>query len=123
MAQLPHDGLPIVSTFLELAFARALQGLVQPGLKAFIRQPGFLACYSVSLPYRIMEGLPVNRPVAEAARTGIWILGLPKDTATASATGVGTPLPQIADELNVDAVAEGSVMRVGQRVRLIKQLP
>ncbi|HVP51801.1 MAG TPA: protein kinase, partial [Terriglobales bacterium] len=34
----------------------------------------------------------------------------------------GTPLPQIAEELNVDAVVEGSVMRVGPRVRITAQL-
>jgi len=36
--------------------------------------------------------------------------------------GAGTPLPQIANELNVDAVVEGSVMRVGPRVRITAQL-
>jgi len=32
------------------------------------------------------------------------------------------PLPQIARELNVDAVVEGSVLRVGERVRITAQL-
>jgi len=36
--------------------------------------------------------------------------------------GAATPLPQIADELNVDAVVEGSVTRVGRRVRITAQL-
>ena len=36
--------------------------------------------------------------------------------------GSETPLPQIAAELNVDAVVEGSVMRVGPRVRITAQL-
>src|SRR5664280_3332353 len=36
--------------------------------------------------------------------------------------GSEMPLPQIADELNVDAVVEGSVMRVGHRVRITAQL-
>ncbi|MBZ5572049.1 MAG: protein kinase [Acidobacteriia bacterium] len=36
--------------------------------------------------------------------------------------GTGTPLPQIAGELNVDAVVEGSVLRVGPRVRITAQL-
>ncbi|MGA7381203.1 MAG: protein kinase [Terriglobales bacterium] len=36
--------------------------------------------------------------------------------------GADAPLPQIADELNVDAVVEGSVMRVGPRVRITAQL-
>ena len=36
--------------------------------------------------------------------------------------GSETPLPQIAEELNVDAVVEGSVLRVGARVRITAQL-
>jgi len=36
--------------------------------------------------------------------------------------GGTTPLPQIAEELNVDAVVEGSVLRAGQRVRITAQL-
>jgi TolB-like protein len=36
--------------------------------------------------------------------------------------GVRKPLPEIAQELNVDAVAEGSVLRVGERVRITVQL-
>ena len=36
--------------------------------------------------------------------------------------GAKKPLPQIARELNVDAVIEGSVLRVGDRVRITAQL-
>jgi TolB-like protein/tetratricopeptide (TPR) repeat protein len=36
--------------------------------------------------------------------------------------GSDKPLPQIARELNVDAVVEGSVLRAGQRVRITAQL-
>jgi TolB-like protein/DNA-binding winged helix-turn-helix (wHTH) protein len=36
--------------------------------------------------------------------------------------GVHKPLPQIARELNVDAVVEGTVMRSGERVRITAQL-
>jgi non-specific serine/threonine protein kinase len=36
--------------------------------------------------------------------------------------GVRKPLPQIARELNVDAVVEGSVIRSGERVRITAQL-
>jgi TolB-like protein/Flp pilus assembly protein TadD len=36
--------------------------------------------------------------------------------------GAGKSLPQIARELNVDAVIEGSVMRAGERVRITAQL-
>ena len=36
--------------------------------------------------------------------------------------GTLKPLPQIASELNVDAVVEGTVMRVGNRVRITAEL-
>jgi TolB-like protein/DNA-binding winged helix-turn-helix (wHTH) protein len=36
--------------------------------------------------------------------------------------GTHKPLPQIATELNVDAVVEGTVMRVGNRVRITAEL-
>jgi TolB-like protein/DNA-binding winged helix-turn-helix (wHTH) protein len=36
--------------------------------------------------------------------------------------GTHKPLPQIANELNVDAVVEGTVMRVGTRVRITAEL-
>src|SRR5207237_9967514 len=36
--------------------------------------------------------------------------------------GVRKPLPQIARELNVDAIVEGSVLRSGDRVRITAQL-
>jgi TolB-like protein/DNA-binding winged helix-turn-helix (wHTH) protein/Flp pilus assembly protein TadD len=36
--------------------------------------------------------------------------------------GTKTPLPQIAQELHVDAIVEGSVMRSGQHVRITAQL-
>jgi len=36
--------------------------------------------------------------------------------------GARKPIPQIAKELNVDAVLEGSVMRAGNRVRITEQL-
>ena len=36
--------------------------------------------------------------------------------------GTGRPLPEIARELNVDALVEGSVLRAGERVRITAQL-
>ena len=36
--------------------------------------------------------------------------------------GVRKPLPQIARELNVDAVVEGTVLRSGKQVRITAQL-
>jgi TolB-like protein/Tfp pilus assembly protein PilF len=43
-------------------------------------------------------------------------------TSVVQYKGVHKPLPQIARELNVDAVVEGTVMRSGDRVRITAQL-
>ncbi|HKT70327.1 MAG TPA: protein kinase [Terriglobales bacterium] len=43
-------------------------------------------------------------------------------TSTMQYKGAHKPLPQIAKELNVDAVVEGSVLRAGDRVRITAQL-
>src|SRR5207247_10065761 len=43
-------------------------------------------------------------------------------TSVMTYKGVDRPLPEIARELNVDAVLEGSVLLVGNRVRLSVQL-
>jgi TolB-like protein/Tfp pilus assembly protein PilF len=43
-------------------------------------------------------------------------------TSAMTYKGVHKPLPQVARELNVDAVVEGSVLRAGERVRITAQL-
>jgi TolB-like protein/Flp pilus assembly protein TadD len=43
-------------------------------------------------------------------------------TSTMTYKGMRKPMPQIASELNVDAVVEGSVLRYGERVRITAQL-
>jgi TolB-like protein/DNA-binding winged helix-turn-helix (wHTH) protein/Flp pilus assembly protein TadD len=43
-------------------------------------------------------------------------------TSVMAYKGAGKPLPQIARELNVDAVVEGSVLRSGDQVRITAQL-
>jgi TolB-like protein/DNA-binding winged helix-turn-helix (wHTH) protein/Flp pilus assembly protein TadD len=43
-------------------------------------------------------------------------------TSAMTYKGVNKPLPQIARELNVEAVVEGSVLRSGERVRITAQL-
>jgi len=43
-------------------------------------------------------------------------------TSTMTYKGARKPMPQIANELNVDAVVEGSVLRSGERVRITAQL-
>ena len=43
-------------------------------------------------------------------------------TSTMQYKGARKPLPEIARVLNVDAVLEGSVLRVGGRIRITAQL-
>lgn len=43
-------------------------------------------------------------------------------TSASTAAGLHEPLPQIARELNVDAIVEGSVLRSGDKVRITAQL-
>jgi TolB-like protein len=43
-------------------------------------------------------------------------------TSVMTYKGARRPLPQIAHELNVDAVVEGTVLRSGNRVRITAQL-
>lgn len=43
-------------------------------------------------------------------------------TSAATAAGLHEPLPQIARDLNVDAIVEGSVLRSGDKVRITAQL-
>jgi serine/threonine protein kinase/tetratricopeptide (TPR) repeat protein len=43
-------------------------------------------------------------------------------TSTLRYKGTDTPLPKIAEELNVDAILEGSVLRSGSRLRVTAQL-
>jgi TolB-like protein/tetratricopeptide (TPR) repeat protein len=52
----------------------------------------------------------------------IGMLRVISRTSVMQYKGVMRPLPQIARELNVDAVVEGSVERVGDRVRISAQL-
>ena len=52
----------------------------------------------------------------------IGMLRVISRTSVMQYKGVRRPLPQIARELNVDAIVEGSVERVGDRVRISAQL-
>jgi TolB-like protein/DNA-binding winged helix-turn-helix (wHTH) protein/Flp pilus assembly protein TadD len=53
---------------------------------------------------------------------GIKALKVISRTSTMQYKGARKPLPQIARELNVDAVVEGTVVRSGERVRIDAQL-
>jgi adenylate cyclase len=64
-------------------------------------------------------------PLTEALISGLAKLGGLRIISRTSAMrykGTTKSLPQIAQELNVDAVVEGSVLSVGQRVRITVQL-
>ena len=54
--------------------------------------------------------------------TKIEALKVISRTSTMLYKGTNKPLPEIARELNVDAVVEGSVLRAGDRVRITAQL-
>ena len=58
--------------------------------------------------------------IAELSKIGA--LRVISRTSIMQYKGVHKPLPQIARELNVDAVVEGSVLRSGDRVRITAQL-
>src|SRR4029077_2338443 len=58
--------------------------------------------------------------IAELSKVGA--LRVISRTSIMQYKGVHKPLPQIARELNVDAVVEGSVLRSGDRVRITAQL-
>jgi TolB-like protein len=63
--------------------------------------------------------------MTEELITGMGQIGMLRvisRTSVMQYKGVKRPLPQIARELNVDAVVEGSVERVGDRVRIRAQL-
>ncbi|UCG58910.1 MAG: protein kinase, partial [Phycisphaerales bacterium] len=67
------------------------------------------------LPYGITEAL-----IADLAK--IEALQVRSRTSIMQYEDVKKPLSEIARELNVDAVVEGSVLRVGQQVRITAQL-
>jgi TolB-like protein/Tfp pilus assembly protein PilF len=81
------------------------------------------------LPLKNLSGDPAQEYFAEgmheALTTAVSKIGALRVISSTSATrykGTDKPLPQIARELNVDAVVEGSVLVAGDRVRINAQL-
>jgi TolB-like protein/Tfp pilus assembly protein PilF len=83
----------------------------------------------VVLPLATLSGQPeqdyftdgmTEALIADLAKIGA--LRVISRTSAMQYKGVKKPLPEIARELNVDAVVEGSVMRAGDRVRITAQL-
>jgi len=83
----------------------------------------------VVLPFANRSGDPDQEFFADgmtdALITGLAQIGALRVISRTSAMrfkGTGRPLPEIARELSVDAVVEGSALRVGDRVRITVQL-
>ncbi len=83
----------------------------------------------VVLPFTNMGGVPENEIFADGVTEDVithlaTVGGLTVISRTSAMTYKGTtkPLKQIAAELGVGAVLEGSVRRVGSRVRVVAQL-
>jgi TolB-like protein/Tfp pilus assembly protein PilF len=68
---------------------------------------------------RVADGM-TEELIADLSKVGA--LRVISRTSIMQYKGVHKPLPQIARELNVDAVVEGSVLRSGNRVRITAQL-
>jgi TolB-like protein len=81
------------------------------------------------LPLRNLSGDPGQEYLADGI-TEALIINLAKigalkvisRTSVMGYKGTDKPLPKIARELNIDAVVEGSAVRVGDRVRITAQL-
>ncbi len=98
---------------------------VVPGVKA---TPGRIERLAV-LPLTNLRGDPAEEYFAdgmtEALITDLAKIGALRvisRTSVMQYKGARKPLPEIARQLNVDAVVEGSVLRVGERVRITAQL-
>lgn len=116
----------------DLAFMlRALVGLKVGGPPAHVVSPHDQRPIEslVVLPLATLSGQPeqdyftdgmTEALIADLAKIGA--LRVISRTSAMQYRGVRKPLPEIARELNVDAVVEGSVMRVGDRVRITAQL-
>ena len=90
--------------------------------------PGRIVSLAV-LPLENLSGDPEQEYFADGMTDAliadlgkIGALQVRSRTSIMQYKGVKKPLPEIARELNVDAVVEGSVLRVGEQVRITAQL-
>jgi serine/threonine-protein kinase len=116
----------LLATFLVLAFGPSLVRLSQRVLPSSTRSP--IESIAV-LPLHNLSGDPEQEYFAdgltEALITDLAKIRALKVISRTSAMrykGTDKPLPEIAQELNVDAVIEGSAIRSGDRVRITAQL-
>ncbi len=130
---LPRWTLTLALLVPSLVVVAALPGVRRIAFRIFSRP----SAGSTALPIRSLAVLPLenlsNDPSQDYFADGmtdqlITDLGQIKELRVISRTsimqykGVRKPLPQIARELNVDAVVEGTVMRSGTQVRITAQL-
>ena len=116
---------------IRLAVSVLLVALVAAGVGRWLRE-GFRPVKIESLAVLPLENLSGNREEGRLAddTTGVLVteLGKVRDLRVASLQsvmsfkGTNRPLRQIAAELDVDAVVEGSVARTGDKVRITVQL-
>jgi serine/threonine-protein kinase len=119
-----------VSAACGLALAALLAGLL---VKRWMPQPGESGAGRIQalavLPLQDYSGNPQNDYFADgmtdqliADLSQISALRVISRTTMMQYKGTRKPLPQIARELNVDAVVEGSVLSSGERVRITAKL-
>jgi TolB-like protein/DNA-binding winged helix-turn-helix (wHTH) protein/Tfp pilus assembly protein PilF len=118
----------IVAVVLALNFAGLRDRLVTAVVARYGVPPPKIESIAV-LPLANLSGDPAQEYFADGmtdsliAELGqIGSLRVISRTSIMQYKGARTPLPQIARELNVDAVIEGSVLRSGDRVRVTAQL-
>ena len=104
-----------------------LQVMRRPGGPAGASAPAITSL--AVLPLSDLSGQPEPGYVAEALHEAvitelskIRALRVISRTSTLRYKGTDTPLPKIAEELDVDAILEGSVLRSGGRLRVTAQL-
>jgi serine/threonine-protein kinase len=116
--------IALATTFGAVFLTRRLPPVVTPQSSGIAVGPSL-----VVLPFANIGGLAENEIFADGVTEDVithlaTIGGLTVISRTSAMTYKGTtkPLKQIANELGVGAVLEGSVRRVGSRVRVVAQL-
>jgi serine/threonine protein kinase/tetratricopeptide (TPR) repeat protein len=126
-----RPGLLIAGLAAALALGALLLLLDVGGLRRWLRRPaGIAEIRSLAvLPLLNLSGDPHQEYFADgmtealiADLAKIRALSVISRTSVMRYKGVRRPLPDIARELGVDAVLEGSVLRSGNRVRITAQL-
>ena len=123
MARLARAGLVLALLLIALATNTNLRQSILPGAKAdHIESVAVLPLRDLSTEPRedyFADGM-TEALTADLARIGA--LKVISGTSAMQYKGTKKPLPEIARELGVDAVLEGTVARVGDRVRVTSEL-